>query len=341
MLRQITGIMTLLVTVGIGFSFLPSTNFFVLSEEATLPPIGWPTQIPTSTPRLTVLEQATYDDSMQNFGFYHPRLEQIAYYQATHPSSIFSIETANYIDQNGIQYFAVAAPTEGLVFNHSLLLFAKSASHVQLLLEISQPNIGMRGFEDINQNGIMDFVYWAGESAPCCPFIPIIIVEIQDNVQLIDISPQSTEVIPIGLLDIDEDGAYEVKGMELYLPPSPGGWSRQSYTSFVRWFKWNADQYIDVSAQQTEYYEREIEALLEQYAQYECNFRAIKSDEQGMGEYGWIYKILLNYYGLDRLEQGWERLLNVFNLEACNLNNADKQAFSQFKQMVELNNPLQ
>lgn len=276
----------------------------------TLPPEGAP--LPTSPPPKPTPTLPTTENQLlirlQHFvvsvaGFEHPEIDAHLYRFVRgkqNPVSHFCVSKSS-IRFNDSEYVALAVPGASEYGNNWLMMFQIPDDHIPNLLFTDGPIEGIDGFGDRNVNGLPDFVWWSGY-VYLGSFM--FISEVQPDGSMRNINPETYDVQSRFFEDVNNDGLLEIQGSSTYfhaLIPAIG--DPHATGTLVRWFGWNGEAYVDISAQQHTYYEAEIDQLLADLHYENCNL------DQTIRQ---LHQIFLDYYVMGRGREGWDIIKPYF-----------------------------
>ncbi len=160
-----------------------------------------------------------------------------------------------------------------------------------------------QGFADRNDNGLPDLAISVGWGGSCCS-AKLTLFEIDHYNQFVDISPHASDVYPARFEDLNHDGFPEIEAIS----PSGQGWE-----SVTRWFGWNGQDYVDVSAQYPEFYLPRINAFSQKLtSDSQCHLKDTIDVE--------MLDFLADYDVMGRLPEGWSELLRLIKMNCSSSN---------------------
>lgn len=293
---------------------------FSISQDAVVPPTFTP--IPTYTvAELTQQKTAYINKLTKTVGFSYPIFDEIANsllveeVLANHYLTLDELELdTQSVSFGNSKYVVLVVYGVGTHMSFSRILLFRVSDQEPVMLEnpstISSDlfvYIGLNPFADVNGNGLPDMPVYSSYGGSCCP-PQLHILEIKPNREIVDITPETDEVYPARLIDLNDDGVLEIQTQN----PSPG---LSSWIYLVRWFGWNGKDYVDISSQHPELYLSQIN-LLEQglFSPERCN-RGYFAVE--------VENYLVNFYAMGRLSDGWSELQRLLKLH-CSTDDLQK-----------------
>jgi hypothetical protein len=307
-------------------------------HEPTLPATPLPT-LPTAT--LALLETSVptsvtiptevatiYDELVDKAGFQHPKLMMVAEmftkYQVREIISESSVSKTTF---ENVEYTFVMFPA---LTGSGLLLFANENGNISLVMENTMFIRNLMGIADRNGNGLPDFSYYIQDVGNCCPG-RLFAFDIDKNLNTIDIIPgrYAQEWI-----DIDNDGTFDIKGISWITPlDSYSDKVKIPHPHYVllltRWYAWNGTAYVDNSAEQIDFYQTEITGLRRKLAHSGCALYDALT----------LHQILLDYYAMGRLQEGWQELKPTLGMSRCPSDGDTAMLLNTFQRMVDNNQP--
>lgn len=156
------------------------------------------------------------------------------------------------------------------------------------------------GFADHNNNGLPDLaIYSTCGGSACSPVMTLI--EIQNTGEMIDITPKTPDGYPMWFVDLNHDGIWEIQGREETCIVDCMAYS-------PRFFGWTGTEYVDITSQYPEYFMPDITAFLQRLQNNtECYLPVGENFD----------RVLLGYYAIGRLKEGWATIKPLLKWDAC------------------------
>jgi hypothetical protein len=268
---------------------------------------------------------AIYNQLVSAVGFEHPTLMEAAHDIAEYPHlQTLGFSQTVHIQENQFQnahYVSIALPTKSFP-GQRFLLFMDTGDSGSLIYGTVSSGVPST-VEDRNDNGKPDFVYYFNWGGNCCP-TQLRLIESTPDEGWADIAPKSNDVYPVGIADLNGDGLFEIEGAAFY-PPPLSQVIRSDYVVLIRWFGWNGSAYVDISAHQHNFYETRINRLLSKIVKFSCPINWNTKN---------LYEVLLNYYAMGQLRNGWKKLQPLLDLDNCIRSDSDKIILERFQQMI-------
>jgi hypothetical protein len=277
------------------------------------PPPGQSYETPQPTWTYSPDEIAIYNQLLSETGFDHPKLMMVARIIAQYPNDdirTFQLRKNVFKD---VAYTFVYFPSRTSMFG--FVLFANQHGTVRLVSEYTAFVAGLEEIADRNGNGLPDFAFTEYSGGNCCPPTHLFVFEIQTDGSVKNITPNGRGDAQ-ELIDIDGDGIFEIKGVSWITPFHELGNTQSRYINLIRWYGWDGNAYVDVSAQYPDLYEPEIVSLRRTLESTGCSI----SDNTAA-----IQQIILDYYAIGRLQEDWQELRSTFNWDTCT-----DQGFSEY-----------
>ncbi len=287
---------------------------------------------PTPAPTLTTAERDEFEVSVLTklrsaFGFDHPLFQELAerYSQAS-PEYIRDLQDGLLDVSIATTWFAnhryvVGSMPSPILGSTAVLLFRVDAQgHVTELksgfgLPTGYSYLWLddsEGFADRNQNQRPELPIYGYTGGNCCPRY-MLLLELNPQGEFVNITPRHTDVTPTRFNDLDQDGVWEIEGV---LPVSiPLDSSSSNRPSLVRWFAWDGSRYVETSANYQDWYQqRDIDPLWE-YLGYRqpCVPLPLLLYTGDIS----VYQVLLDYYAMGRLDEGWAEIQRRANWAEC------------------------
>jgi hypothetical protein len=180
-------------------------------------------------------------------------------------------------------------------------------------------------FHDFNQNELPDLVvgYYSGGS---CPSMWFGVLEIQTDGSVINVAKAipgngprefgSVEadtnlygsIIRFETVDVNQDGIPEIKVVGKYFdfpkPPNAGGSCH--FLPMTHYYAWDGNEYKDITSTLDESDYPDIDAYFDNLKEPTCLFSDLK-----------LYQVIIDYFVLGRLKEGWARLAPEIHLDLC------------------------
>jgi hypothetical protein len=220
------------------------------------------------------------------------------------------------VTYEGSTYVVILAPYISPLMGHTLLIFQVTDDTPVLIPDaVESLCCNMRfdpaysasddsfDFADVNGNGYPDIAIYA-DSGGSGEYGGLVLLEITSDGEITNITPQRIDVSPRYLVDIDDDGIFEIFGNSSYRVPLPG-----SDTLMTRYYGWDGTAYQDISATLDEMYWPMIGEFWESVAQ--SNGCLLPSAE--------MYQMLMDYLARGQLEEGWVRLQPQLRWDLCSV----------------------
>jgi hypothetical protein len=308
---------------------------FVVDGQAEPPPQA--TSIPTlPSPTLALLETliptpepfptevaSIYDELVTKVGFQHPELMMAAeMFAQSNRSEMVPESGVSKSTFSNVQYTFVEFPA---LTGSGLLLFANEDGNITLVMKYEMFIRSLMGIADRNGNGLPDFGYYIQDVGNCCPG-RLFTFDIDQDQNAIDITPSRDAQ---EWIDIDNDGIFEIKGVtwiKTIIIRSP-----HEAVFLTRIHGWNGTAYVDISAEKASFYDAEITTLRRQLLHMGCAVYWSST----------IHQILLDYYAMGRLQEGWKELRPILNASRCLKDRTASMLLNTFQQMVDNNQPWQ
>ena len=288
------------------------------------------TPMPTFTePVLGVLKAKYINTIVSTVGFNHPTFDMIVTdmvrAETTSPHRLeplaLDFRTVNF---GNTKYVAVIIYRGGYDSGFDRLLLFRIVD--QTPLELTNPLETLpesllhysfidQGFADRNGNGLPDLAVSVGWGGTCCA-PKLSLFEIKPNNQVVDIAPYARDVYPERFEDLNHDGLPEIESW------SPSG---QGSESIKRWFGWNGQRYVDVSAQYPQFYLPRINEFAHKLtSDSQCHLKNVVIEE--------MMNFLADYKALGRLSEGWNELQQLIRV---NCSPADLQKYEKLLTDIE------
>ncbi len=270
-----------------------------------------------------------YEQLVSEVGFEHPALMMAARQFAQLRDGItFPASNISKSIFRNTEYIFVTFPA---LSSSGLLLYANENGNISLIIESEAFVYGVMGIADRNGNRLPDFAYHVYYGGNCCP-PALLVFEINENGEAVDITPNKPYYDAQEWVDVDDDGIFEIKGIS-WITPLDSYSYKVTIPHYVllltRWYAWNGTAYVDNSAEQIDFCQAEITGPRRKLAHSGCAvYEALT-----------LHQILLDYYAMGRLQQGWQELKPTLGMSHCPSDGDTAMLLNTFQRMVDNNQP--
>lgn len=279
--------------------------------------------------------------------FSHPRLTELANGK---PLVINEI-SHSMIDDKTIVVTIVEIDTDEPPLDTKLLIFSKDENDTVELLYESEPYT----FISLNRNVSADpmwmlqyefpflstnspsrnsfmrygttraFPFWVSYGGNCYDCINMRLIGITENGEITEITPKSDFVIK-NIIDINQRGNFKVIATRYY----EWGYGAESHAGSpfaFRLYDWNGTEYVDVSEDETEFYDEITDSLIQRLEQtYGGELKAYIVMPI-------LSEIFFNYEMSGRAELGWQKIQELGDLSHWDIENTPSEELQTYDEV--------